>query len=144
MVYAYLQGAQDAKAKRGLDRSTELRKAEAAVGTANPTGPILAPYTALAAIPARYAIERGAGAEAAALQPAPTTPAADAITYFARAMGSVRRGGLDNARQDVEQLRRIKEQLVQAQQDYWAQQVEIHPSAAAACGPLPVAKQEKT
>jgi hypothetical protein len=132
MVYAYLQGAQDAQAKRGLDRSIELRKNQAAVGTANPTGPILAPYTALAAIPARYAIERGAWAEAAALQPAPTTPAADAITYFARAMGSARSGGLDSARQNVEQLRRIKEQLVQAKQDYWAGQVEIQRSAAAA------------
>src|SRR6266849_5810666 len=132
MVYAYLQGAQDAEAKRGLDRSIELRKDQAAIGTANPTGPILAPYTALAAIPARYAIERGAWKEAAALQPAPTTPAADAITYFARAMGSARSGGLDSARQNMEQLQRIKEQLVQAKQDYWAQQVEIQRSAAAA------------
>lgn len=132
MVYAYLQGAQDAEAKRVLDRSVELRKNQATVGTSNPTGPILAPYTALAAIPARYAIERGAWAEAAALQPAPTTPAADAITYFARAMGSARSGGLDSARQNVEQLQRIKEQLVQAKQDYWAQQVEIQRSAAAA------------
>src|SRR5260370_37629505 len=107
MVYAYLQGAQDAQAKRGLDRSIELRKDQAAVGTANPTGPILAPYTALAAIPARYAIERGAWAEAAALPPAPTTPAADAITYFARAMGSVRRGALDSARPDVARLPRV-------------------------------------
>ena len=132
MVYAYLQGAQDAEAKRGLDRSIELRKDQAAIGAANPTGPILAPYTALAAIPARYAIERGAWKEAAALQPAPTTPAADAITYFARAMGSARSGGLDSARQNMEQLQRIKEQLVQAKQDYWAQQVEIQRSAAAA------------
>ncbi len=132
MVYAYLQGAQDSEAKRGLERSLELQKKQGAAGIANPTGAVLAPYTALAAIPARYAIERGAWAEAAALQPVPTTPAADAITYFARAMGSARSGGLDSARKEIEQLRRIKEELVQSKQDYWAEQVEIQRCAAAA------------
>jgi len=132
MVYAYLQGAQDAEAKRGVERGLELQKKQGAAGIANPTGAVLAPYTALAAIPARYAIERGAWAEAAGLQPAPTTPVADAITYFARAMGSARSGGLESARKDIEQLRRIKDELVQSKQDYWAQQVEIQRSAAAA------------
>jgi hypothetical protein len=132
MVYAYLQGAQDGEAKRGVARSAELRKNQAGTAEANPTGVILAPYTALAAIPARYAVERGAWAEAAALQPAPITPAADAITYFARAMGAARSGNLENARKDIEQLKRIKDQLVQAKQEYWAGQVEIQRSAAAA------------
>jgi hypothetical protein len=132
MVYAYLQGAQDAEAKRGVERSLELQKKQGAAGVANPTGAVLAPYTALAAIPARYAIERGAWAEAAALQPAPTTPAADAITYFARAMGSARSGALESARKDIEQLRRIRDELVQSKQDYWAEQVEIQRNAAAA------------
>jgi tetratricopeptide (TPR) repeat protein len=132
MVYAYLQGAQDNEAKRGLERSLELQKKQAAAGIANPTGAVLAPFTALAAIPARYAIERGAWGEAAALQPAPTTPAADAITYFARAMGSARSGALESARKDIEQLQRLKGDLVQSKQDYWAQQVEIQRSAAAA------------
>src|SRR6266404_2950624 len=105
MVYAYLQGAQDAEAKRGVDRSAELQKSQAAVGNANPTGAVLAGYTALAAIPARYAIERGAWTEAAALRPEPTTPVADSITYFTRAMGSARSGDLDSARADIEQLK---------------------------------------
>jgi hypothetical protein len=132
MVYAYLQGAEDSEAKRGVERSIELRKNQAAAGAANPTGALLAPYTALAAIPARYAIERGAWAEAASLQPVPTTPAADAITYFARAMGSARSGELESARKDSEQLTQIKDQLAQAKQDYWAGQVEIQRQAAAA------------
>src|SRR5260370_8229258 len=130
-VYGYVQGGQDAEAKRGVERGLELQKKQGAAGIANPTGAVLAPYTALAAIPARYAIERGAWAEAAGLQPAPTTPVADAITYFARAMGSARSGGLESARKDIEQLRRIKDELVQSKQDYWAQQVEIQRSAAA-------------
>jgi tetratricopeptide (TPR) repeat protein len=132
MVYAYLQGAQDGEAKRGVERSLELRKNQAAAGAANPTGALLAPYTALAAIPARYAIERGSWAEAAALQPSPITPAADAITYFARAMGSARSGGLESARRDIEQLKGIEDGLAQAKQEYWAQQVGIQRSAALA------------
>ncbi len=132
MVYAYLQGAQDAEAKRAVDRSAELRKNQAAVGNANPTGAVLAGYTALAAIPARYAIERGAWTEAAALQPEPTTAVADSITYFTRAMGSARSGGLTSARKDIEQLRQLRDVLKQSKQEYWAQQTEIQRDAAAA------------
>lgn len=132
MVYAYLQGAQDAEAKRGVDRSVELQKNQGALGNANPMGALLSGYTALAAIPARYAIERGAWGEAARLQPETTNPVADAITYFTRAMGSARGGNLESARKDIEQLRQIKDGLVRSKQDYWASQVEIQRSAAAA------------
>ena len=132
MVYAYLQGAQDVEAKRGVERGLELRKNQAGTVAANPTGAILAPYTALAAIPARYAIERGAWAEAAALPLVSSTPVADAITHFARAMGSARSGGVERARKEIEQLQRIKDELAQTKQDYWAEQVEIQRSAAAA------------
>src|SRR6266849_1816534 len=132
MVYAYLQGAQDGEAKRFVDQSIELQKKQAAVGTANPTGAVLAGYTAFAAIPARYAIERGAWAEAAALDPRPTTPVADSITYFTRSMGSARTADLPGARKDIQQLRILKDALVQSKQDYWAEQVEIQLRAAAA------------
>lgn len=132
MVYAYLQGAQDGEAKRGVERSIELRKNQAAAVAANPTGLILAPYTAMAAIPARYAIERGAWAEAAALPVVPSTPAADAITYFARAMGSARTGDRDGARKNIEQLRLIEDGLTRSKQEYWAHQVGIQRSAASA------------
>lgn len=132
MVYAYLQGAQDAEAKRMLDQSMALQKNQAPPTVVNPTGAGLAPYTAFAAIPARYAIERGAWDEAAALEPQGKVPAADAITYFSRAMGSARSGDLPGARKDLEQLRVLKEALIEAKQDYWAEQVEIQRSAAAA------------
>jgi hypothetical protein len=131
MAYAYLQGAQDAEAKRMLDQSAALQKSQAPSTVINPTGAGLAPYTALAAIPARYAIERGAWAEAAALEPQGKVPAADAITYFTRAMGSARSGNLPAARKDLEQLGLLKETLLQAKQDYWAEQVEIQRTAAA-------------
>jgi len=132
MVYAYLQGAQDVQAKRMLDQSQALQQNQPAQTAVNPTGAALAPFTAYAAIPARYAIERGAWAEAAALQLRPTGPAADAITYFARAMGAARSGDLPAARKDLEQLQSLKQALLEAKQDYWANQVEIQRSAAAA------------
>jgi len=131
MVYAYLQGAQDSEAKRGVERSIALRKKQTAPN-ANPTGAVLAGYTALAAIPARYVIERGAWADAAALQIEPATPVADSLTYFTRAMGSARTGDLGSARENIEHLRQIAAGLAQAKDDYWAQQVEILRSASTA------------
>jgi len=132
MVYAYLQMAQDIEAKRGVERSMELQKSQGASGAANPTGAVLAGYTALAAIPARYAIERGAWAEAATLEPLRSTPVADAITYFTRAMGLARSGDRDTARKNIEELKQIEEGLRQAKDEYWAQQVEIQRQAATA------------
>jgi hypothetical protein len=132
MVYAYLQGAQDAEAKKGVERNAELQKTQGAMGTANPTGAVLAGYTALSAIPARYALERGAWTEASALPLASATPVADSITYFARAMGSARGGDLEGARGSVEQLKRIATELLQSKDDYWAEQVDIMRSASAA------------
>ncbi|HEX7286925.1 MAG TPA: hypothetical protein VF532_12130 [Candidatus Angelobacter sp.] len=129
MVYAHLQLAQDVEAKRGVERSAELLTAQTAV---NPTGAVLAGYTAVAAIPARYAIERGAWSEAAALQPLHSTPVADSITYFTRAMGSARSGDLKAAQKDIEQLQQIKDSLLKSKDDYWAQQVEIQKNAATA------------
>src|SRR6266508_3047110 len=114
IVYAHLQGAQDGEAKRLLEESAALYKTQAPTAELTPTGGVLTVYTAFAAIPARYAIERGAWAEAAALQPRPTTPAADAITYFARAMGAARSGDLASARKSLDQLRQLKETLAQA------------------------------
>jgi len=65
IVYAYLQMAQDVEAKHGVDRNSELLRSQGVSGAAaaNPTGAVLGGYTALAAIPARYAIERGAWAK---------------------------------------------------------------------------------
>jgi hypothetical protein len=134
MVYAYLQMAQDVEAKHGVDRNSELLKSQGVSGAAaaNPTGAVLAGYTALAAIPARYAIERGAWGEAAALEPLHSTPVADSITYFTRAMGSARSGDLQAAQKNIEQLQQIEDGLLKSKDDYWAQQVEIQRNAAAA------------
>ncbi len=132
MVYAHLQLAQDGEAKRLLEESAALYKTQPPTAALTPTGGVLTVHTAFAAIPARYAIERGAWADAAALQPRPSTPAADAVTHFVRAMGAVRQGDVNSARKDIEQLESLKNTLTKSKQKYWADQVEIQRRAAAA------------
>jgi tetratricopeptide (TPR) repeat protein len=127
-----MQGAQDGQAKRLVDESTALYKTQAPTAELTPTGGVLTVHTAFAAIPARYAIERGAWADAVALQPRPSTPAADAITHFVRAMGSIRKGDIASARKDIEQLQLLKDKLAESKQKYWADQVEIQRRAAGA------------
>ena len=91
-TYAYLQIAKDADARRMTD------EARAAFGRLDPNAagaaaPGVAGVYAAAAIPARYALERGAWAEAASLPVRRTTfPHTDAITHFARALGAARSG----------------------------------------------------
>src|SRR5256712_486799 len=91
---------------------------------------------ALAAIPVRYALERGRWDEAArlALRPAPDWRAAEAITHFARAIGAARGGDTALARSEVGALGEIEQALGAAGglQAYWAGQVKIQRLAAGA------------
>ena len=131
-VYAYLQTAQDGNARRMLDALPEVaaRFDPDAIGSAAPGS---AGVFALAAIPARYALERGAWAEAATLEPHPSRfPYTEALVYFARAIGAARIGNAATARSSVEALQKIQEQLVQAKELYWAGQAEIQRRAASA------------
>ena len=89
-TYAYLQTAQDTAARALLDAlpAVKARFDPEAIGSAAPGS---AGVFALAAIPARYALERGAWADAAALVPQPSKFLhADALTYFANALGAAR------------------------------------------------------
>jgi hypothetical protein len=130
MMYAYLQGAQDREAQRVVAESAALQGAQAAPVTLSPTGGVLGVHTALAAIPARYALERGQWAEARALPVFASYPAAEAITYFGRAMGAARTGDVGAAKKEIEQLESRRNQL--QQDEYWAEQVAIERLAAEA------------
>jgi tetratricopeptide (TPR) repeat protein len=90
-------------------------------------------HTAFAAIPVRYAFERAAWAEAAALA-IPKTPfaQAEAITWFGHAIGAARSGDPTNAKDAVAQLRRLKDSLAKANDAYWADQVGIQEQATEA------------
>jgi tetratricopeptide (TPR) repeat protein len=94
---------------------------------------VSAGYFALAAIPARYALERNAWAEAASLSPWQTRFAwVDAVTYFARALGAARSGEPAAAARDVEKLNALAATLKEAKDAYWSGQVEIQGKGAAA------------
>src|SRR6266852_2045683 len=94
---------------------------------------------ALAAIPARYTLERRRWSAAAALSVRPAGfpwtrfRYAEAITYFARAVGSARSGNPSAARGEVEKLAAIQKALADTKQDYdWSLQVEVQRLAASA------------
>jgi len=124
MQYAYLQLGQDAKAKALIDQSLEVKKV---------IGPVSAGNTARAAVPARYMLERQDWKGAAELAVLNTPfPPADAITYFARAMGKARSGNPAGAQADIDKMIALRESLLKANQGYWAEQVEIQIIAARA------------
>jgi hypothetical protein len=123
MVYAYLQTGQDEAARQAIAEAQQFAGAE----LPSPAGPF-----ALAAMPARLAMERSAWAEAANLTPQPSKFAfADAITHFARAVGLARSGEPEAAAADVEALQRLADAL-RASSPYWAEQVDIQRTAAMA------------
>jgi hypothetical protein len=131
-TYAYLQIAQDAEARRVAD---EARAAVARLdpNAAGEAAPGVAGVFAAAAIPARYALERGAWADAAALTPRQSTfPHTDAITHFARAVGAARSGNPKAAAADIEQLAALRDALKTMQDAYWAEQVDIQRQIAIA------------
>jgi hypothetical protein len=130
LMYAYLQGAQDQKAKGVLDELNALNKSdEKAFQVA----------FAWSAMPARYALERHRWKEAAALTLHPTGfpwqrfRYAEANLYFARAIGAARVGNNNAARKDIEELASIQKALSGATVAYdWATQVDIQRQAASA------------
>jgi hypothetical protein len=131
-VYAYLQTAQDRGARALLDTLPEVaaRFDPDAVASAAPGS---AGVFALAAIPARYALERAAWADASKLEPHPSKfPYTEALTYFARAIGAAHTGDTAVVRSSIEALEKIQDQLTLAKESYWAQQTEIQRRAASA------------
>jgi tetratricopeptide (TPR) repeat protein len=131
-VYAYLQTAQDAAARALVDALpvVQARFDPEAIGSAAPGS---AGVFALAAIPARYALERGAWADAAKLAPQPSRYLyPEALTYFAKALGAARIGDRATARMAIAALQTIKDRLEQQEEPYWAGQTEIQRRSATA------------
>lgn len=124
MVYAYLQQGRERDAKRVVDRAVlnPDRFYQGVLG-----------YN-FAAMPARYALERGSWTEAASLKLAGSnaSPYVRAITHFARAVGGARSGHVAEARADVDSLASLKAQLDRANDAYWSTIVEAQRIAASA------------
>jgi hypothetical protein len=131
-VYAYLQTGQDRAARRIVDALPEMvRRYNPNVITG--AAPPAAAYFAIAAIPARYALERGAWSNAVSLDPRATNfPYTEAMTHFARALGAGRVGQPEVVRASVEALLRIRDRLTAAGEAYWAEQVDIQRRGATA------------
>jgi len=123
MVLAYLQLAQDAKAKETVDLARQVE--DDMVAQKHDTGLRDRHYN-LAALEARWALERHDWAAAANLPLRPSRyPYAEAIPHFARAVGLARDGHPDQAQTEADQLAALVKTLTEAKNPYWAGQVEI-------------------
>ena len=125
-IYAYLQTGQDQAARQIVDSLPEITsRFDPKVVLSGAAGPA-AGYFALAAIPARYALERKDWKQAAQLTVRETPfPHTDAMTWFARGLGAARLGHATAANDSAAALGKIRERLSNNGENYWALQVQI-------------------
>jgi hypothetical protein len=122
MAYAYLQLGQDREAKRVIDELAAIKKFSGGRNYGRDTGEV--------APAARYVLERRAWTDAAALQ-----VRTDYFTYpqamprFARALAAAHLQNIDQAKQEIEQLRLLR---TAAENSYWGEQIEVLLLAATA------------
>ncbi|HJS97586.1 MAG TPA: hypothetical protein VJ756_00745 [Terriglobales bacterium] len=126
LAYAYLQSGRDQTAGAMVKSLPELSARFDPSRIIGGAAPPAAGYYALAAIPARFALERNDWRAAAQL-PVSDTPVAfaDAVTHFARGLGSAHLGDPAGAQTAAETLRKLAQQLQDGKEFYWAEQVEI-------------------
>src|SRR5512146_1196332 len=122
LIYAYLQQAQDRKAAAQIKRLFATPHLEPTVKTA----------FHLASTRARYALERHAWAEAAALVPRSPAivdwdraPWPEGITWFARGYGAVRRGNVAEATRALERLDELESRAEGSGEKAFATQIRI-------------------
>lgn len=132
-IYAFLQTAQDSAAARIVDATAQMAsRFDPKAVISGAAGPSVG-YFALAAIPARYALERQDWSAAEKLEPRETVfPYTDAITWFARGLGAARLRHAAAANEARAALIRIQGELSHSNEAYWARQVEIQQLAVAA------------
>jgi tetratricopeptide (TPR) repeat protein len=124
MVYAHLQLGQDKEARAVMDDMLKETEFKATV---------LAADYAMAASPARYAIERGDWNGAAQLVLRPSNLGyAMSLTHFARALGAARSGKPDAAKSDIVKLMEIRDKLREAKDAYWSEIVDVQRQVAEA------------
>jgi tetratricopeptide (TPR) repeat protein len=143
-IYAYLQTGQDEAARRVLDSLPEIASRFDPKAVLSGAGGPAVGYFALAAIPARYALERRDWKQAVHLPLRDTPfPHTDAMTWFARGLGAARLGQAPAANESAIALQQIRERLSKASENYWAQQVEIQELAVRAWAALADGKKEE-
>jgi len=123
LVYAHLQLAQDREAKQVLDLALKIE--DELVARKHDSGLRARPF-GIAAIEARWALERLDWSTAATLPPRPSRyPNAEAVPHFARAVGLARSGRPDDARADIDRLAALQKTLADAKSLYWARVVDV-------------------
>lgn len=122
LIYAHLQRGEDDAAQAVLDEVAGKRELQRSFVSA----------FHLAAMPARYVVERRAWAEAAALPPRSPGylawseyPWAEALVWFARGLGAVRTGDPANARQAEARMQELRDQAERAGEHNHARYIEI-------------------
>jgi tetratricopeptide (TPR) repeat protein len=129
MAYSYLQEGRDAKAKEIVDFAATVRKT-------NPELEFSAAY-ALAAIPSRYALERNAWSDAAALRVPElphwsSFPFMEALVEYANALGRAHTGDLEGARKAMDRMRHLRDATSDPKFDYFKRQLDQQMQAASA------------
>ena len=133
MAYAYLQLARDNDVRVVMEEAAQVS------GFTRNSGAY-----GFAAIPARYAIERGDWSAAMKLQPITSDfHYTEALTRFARALGAARSGDPASAEKEMEHLARLRDALKAAKNEYWATEVEVSRLAASAWTALALGKKTK-
>ena len=136
-IYAYLQTGQDEAARRIVDSLPEIASRFDPKAVLSGAGGPAVGYFALAAIPARYALERQDWKQAAQLALRETPfPHTDAMTWFARGLGAARLGQAAAANESATALQQIRERLLKAGENYWTLQVHIQELAVGAWAAL--------
>ena len=131
MAYAELQLARDAEGQKLLDFIASAPK---------PQQQARQVAYASAAMPARFALERGDWAAAARLELHPARadfnwanfPEAEAVNAFARGIGAARSGSPEAARKELERLAKLREAMVAQKKGYWADQLDVQAAAVSA------------
>ena len=129
MMYAHLQLGQDVAAQKLLDQIAAIQRID--------VGNFPGAY-ALAAMPARYALEHHDWKKAASLELHPESlpwhqfPQCEAITVYARALGKARSGDTDGAKQELARLSELRETMLKNKLGYWPQQAQIQITVASA------------
>ena len=131
MVYAALQLGRDADVRTWVDFVTTAPKPNEETRQIAYAG---------AAIPARFALERGKWEDAAQLplHPAPADfdwrpfPEGEAVNAYARGLGAARNGNAGAAKAEIARLTRLRAALTAQKKDYWVEQSNVQVDAVTA------------
>ena len=131
LVYASLQLARDSEAGKWVEFVNTAQKPNEETRQIAYAG---------AAIPARYALERGDWVAASQLTLHPTReqfnwspfPEGEAVNAYARGLGAARRGDAAAAKAEIARLTELRAAMVTQKKDYWVEQADIQTGAISA------------